>query len=76
MGNDTTNDVQDAARVRTRARTLSRAGWLAEAIDLLRDAADGAHGDDAGIRFDLAKALLAAGRIAEAEAVRLPGAEP
>ncbi len=69
-----TNDVQDAARIRTRARTLSRAGWLAEAADLLRDAADGAHRDDAGIRFDLAQALLAAGRIEEAEAVRLPGA--
>jgi len=55
-----------------RARTLREAGWLPEAIALLSTAAAGDFRRDVGIRLDLARALLAAGRIEEAEAVRLP----
>jgi len=68
--------IESAAAVRARARTLREAGWLDAAIELLDGAAVGAFRRDVGVRIDLARALLAAGRIEAAEAVRLPGDRP
>lgn len=67
--------ADSAVAVRVRARTLIKAGRRNDAIDLLRDAASGDARRDVGVRLDLAEALLAAGRIDDAEAVRLPGAD-
>ncbi|EDP61678.1 hypothetical protein BAL199_18581 [alpha proteobacterium BAL199] len=64
-----------ALKARIQARTLMKAGWLTEAINLLQRVAYEEASSDAGVRIDLVDALLAAGRIEEAEAVRLPGAE-
>lgn len=72
MRNDEPREFRGPADVRVRARTLCEAGWLPEAISLLEQAAAGEFQNDVGIRLDLTKALLAAGRIEEAEAVRLP----
>ena len=73
MGSDGPTMGRDAAELREQARALRRAGRLAAAIDLLAEAADGDLQRDVGVRLDLAQALLAAGRIEEAEAVRVPG---
>lgn len=72
MGKDTPTGTDSPTMVRRRARTLRQAGWTDAAIDLLAEAAAGRFRADIGIRLDLAQALLAAGRIDEAEAVRLP----
>ncbi|WP_350089817.1 tetratricopeptide repeat protein [Thalassobaculum sp.] len=73
--NDRQADNDAAAKARVRARTLMKAGWRSEAISLLQQAAYGDADHDAGVRIDLVEALLAAGRIEEAEAVRLPGTD-
>jgi hypothetical protein len=69
---DRSTVIESAAAVRAQARTLRDAGWLDAAIDLLDGAAAGAFRGDVGVRIDLVRALLEAGRIEEAEAVRLP----
>lgn len=73
MGKDAPTGTDSPAMVRRHASTLRQAGWTDAAIDLLARAAAGRFRSDIGIRLDLAQALLAAGRIDEAEAVRLPG---
>ena len=73
MMTDRIPQADSAVAIRARARTLAKAGWRNEAIDLLRQGAAGHARWDVGIRLDLAEALLAAGRIEDAEAVRLPG---
>lgn len=60
----------DAARAR--ARTLREAGWHTSAIDLLA-AGIKAHRGHVGLRIDLTEALLATGRLEEAETIRIPG---
>lgn len=64
------------AEARRRAAVLTKAGWHAEAVDLLLPLVATDMARDIGFRFQLARALLAAGRFEEAERVPLRGGFP